>query len=104
MQNNGIEYIREFQIKKSDNKHCSYMDFLLTINNTKIDLVIDGIQHLEKDRASSDIERDAYLNSVGYTVYRVLWNEISSTQGKNSMKSKIEDFLSFYKEQLSNNT
>lgn len=104
LQNNGIEYIREFQIKKSDNKHCYYMDFLLTINNTKIDLEIDGIQHLEKDRASSDIERDAYLNSVGYIVYRVLWNEISSTQGKNSMKSKIEDFLSFYKEQLSNNT
>ena len=41
-----------------------------------------------------DAERDAYLESIGYTVYRIKWNNINSDSGKLKMKEKIDNLLS----------
>lgn len=89
LDNNGISYIREdFSTKKY------FLDFLIEKNGQKIDLEIDGKQH--KYRVEHDITRDKYLTDLGYIVYRVEWNCINNDKGKEMMKEKIDNFLSFY--------
>lgn len=91
LQNNKIGYRREdFSNKKY------FLDFLLEKNDKKIDLEIDGKQHLYKDRKESDKKRDLYLKELGYIVYRIPWNEINTEKGKKLMATKIETFLTFY--------
>ena len=86
---NDINYQQEFYIKQ----YRYFLDFLITKNNSLIDLEIDGKQHLRnKDK---DIIRDNILSSMGYIVYRIPWNEINSDSGKLEMKQKINDFLKF---------
>lgn len=73
-----------------------FLDFLIEKNGIKIDLEIDGKQHLYEDRKKHDKKRDEYLKKLGYVVYRIQWNEINSENGKNKMKEKIDNFVSFY--------
>ena len=91
LNNNSISFHKEYHI---DNKY--FLDFFIEKNEFKIDLEIDGKQHLYEDRKLHDIERDKYLTEKGYIVYRIPWNEINSEQGKEKMKQKIEDFLTFF--------
>ena len=94
--NNNISFIREdFSTKKY------FIDFLIIVNGTKIDLEIDGKQHKETERKEHDKQRDMYLKSHGYLVYRVEWNEINSNKGKSLMKTKIDEFLKFYNSRCS---
>ena len=86
--NNNIEFKREFQVAKDSDYHCYYLDFLVS---DKFDLEIDGAQH--KYRTKEDAERDSYLESIGYTVYRIKWNDINSARGKLEMKTKIDNLL-----------
>lgn len=72
------------------------MDFFIEKNGVKIDLEIDGKQHLYEDRKIHDKERDEFLTEKGYIIYRVPWNEINSEEGKLLMKNKINDFLTFF--------
>lgn len=65
-------------------------------NGIKIDLEIDGKQHLYEERQKHDFERDKFLSEQGYVVYRIPWNEINSEKGKETMKNKINDFLLFF--------
>jgi hypothetical protein len=95
LDNNGISYKREFPVKKEDGRHCYFLDFLIEIKDRKIDLEIDGSQHLY--RKDLDTIRDEYLRREGYVVYRIPWNEIKSEQGKKKMKEKIEKMLLFLK-------
>lgn len=83
--NNDIKYEREKHIDKY------FLDFAIG----SVDLEIDGKQHEYDDRKKSDEERDAYLTSIGYSVYRIKWNEVNTEQGKAEMKHKIDDFVSF---------
>jgi len=91
--NNNISYIKEYKVPHNDSVY--FLDFLIEVNNKKIDLEIDGKQH--KERKEHDAERDAYLESLGYTVYRIDWNSINSEDGKQLMKQKIDAFLEYYK-------
>lgn len=91
LESNFINYIREYHV---DNKY--FLDFLIEKNGIKIDLEIDGKQHLYEDRKQHDIERDKYLTENNYMVYRIPWNEINSEEGKLLMKNKINDFLTFF--------
>lgn len=91
LESNFINYIREYHV---DNKY--FLDFLIEKNDIKIDLEIDGKQHLYEDRKQHDIERDKYLTENNYVVYRIPWNEINSEEGKLLMKNKINDFLTFF--------
>ena len=89
LDNNNISYVREdFSTKKY------FLDFLINANGNLIDLEIDGKQH--KYRKEKDIERDSFLKSNGFIVYRIQWNEVNSKNGQEEMQVKIKEFLKFY--------
>jgi len=86
--NNSINY--EFE------KPCGkyFIDF--AIQDKKIALEIDGKQHRLEERKLKDKEKDVFLKSEGWCVYRIEWNSINSLKGKENMKNKIKNFLNFY--------
>lgn len=85
LDNNHIHYEREKKVGKY------FLDFVIGM----IDLEIDGKQHKYPERVKSDFERDKFLRSEGYFVYRISWNEINSSKGKEMMKGKIDLLLDF---------
>lgn len=91
LDNNGIKYEREVYIKQ----YQYFLDFVIKKDDRIINLEIDGRQHLEREAREHDNLRDVRMISLGYEVYRVLWNEINTQKGKDDMKLKINDFLSF---------
>lgn len=93
LDNNNISYAQEVYITQ----YHYFLDFLIEIGDIKIDLEIDGGQHLRKEVHDKDVIRDERLKTMGYTIYRVPWNEINSEDGKSKMKIKIDKFLDFYK-------
>lgn len=95
LQNNSIYYVQEYPVLNTISRYY-YLDFYIEKNGIKIDLEIDGQQHSQVERHVHDILRDEFLQNNGFIVYRIPWNEISSEAGKDIMKSKILDFLSFY--------
>lgn len=95
LKNNNIEYIPNKPIKQVNNISNYFLDFYIEHNARKIDLEIDGKQHLYEDRKESDKIRDEYIKSKGIEVYRIPWNEINSENGKELMKNKIDSFLAF---------
>lgn len=100
LKNNNIKYIKEYSLKR-ENSQSYFLDFYIEHNDRKIDLEIDGKQHLFKDRKEHDKLRDKYIKSKGIEVYRIPWNEINSENGKQLMKEKIDKFLEFYNMQVS---
>jgi very-short-patch-repair endonuclease len=98
LDNNHIKYEREVKVI-NDHNCCYFLDFLIKVNGTKIDLEIDGAQHKKPERKKSDKIRDAYL-STNYIIYRIEWNEINTASGSNLMKEKINKFLDFYYKQI----
>ena len=89
LNNNHIAYERERYVGKY------FLDFVIG----NIDLEIDGKQHQYEERKQSDYVRDDYLRSQGYFVYRIRWNEINFSDGKEMIKGKIDlllDFLDTY--------
>lgn len=95
LSNNDISYQKELVVRHENSNY--FLDFYIEINGNKIDLEIDGKQHQYEDRIESDVIRDNYLKSLGYIIYRIPWNEISSEAGKLKMQNKINKFLKFYK-------
>lgn len=91
LNNNNIQYIREFLVHINNTKY--FLDFKIEINNRIIDLEIDGKQHKYLDRINHDKIRDKNLSDLGYEIYRIPWNEINSVSGKNKMKEKIDNLL-----------
>lgn len=85
LNNNHIHFEREKKVGKY------FLDFVIGT----IDLEIDGKQHKYPERVKSDLERDKFLRSEGYFVYRIAWNEINSENGKEIMKGKIDLLLDF---------
>lgn len=96
LDNNAINY--QFQLRIShkelglESRSCYFLDFALP---GKVDLEIDGAQH--RFRKDYDIKRNKDLERNGWTVYRIEWNDIVSTNGKLEMKEKIDKFLKWYK-------
>lgn len=97
LDNNDIKHIREQLVEygNSGNGERYFLDFYIEINNRKIDLEIDGKQHLYEDRKEHDKIRDEYIKSKGIEVYRISWNEINSENGKQLMQEKINKFLKY---------
>ena len=89
LNNNSISYIREKYIGGY------FLDFYIEKDSRIIDLEIDGDQHEETQE--KDQIRDEYLKSQNIEVYRIKWNSINSSTGKEKMKIKIDNFLIFYK-------
>ena len=93
LNNNDIGFEREYFFDKK-----YFLDFYIVVNGEKIDLEIDGKQHLREEHIEHDEIRDEYIKSKGLYVYRILWNEINSDAGKLLMKEKIDNFLIYYNE------
>ena len=93
LNNNHINFIREFKVKQISG-YCYFLDFLIEHNGHKIDLEIDGKQH--EQRKEHDKERDEYLSSLNYLIYRIDWNNINTENGKLLMKEKINNFLNWF--------
>lgn len=89
LNNNNIEYIHNYPFNKY------FFDFYIEYNGRKIDLEIDGKQHLYSDRIESDNIRNEFVKSNGIEVYRIVWNEINSDKGKQLMKDKIDKFIEY---------
>ena len=103
LKNNNIDFSFNHVVNKKthlglDDNSNYFLDFLI---NGNIDLEIDGKQHKYEERSKSDRIRDEILTKNDYIVYRVQWNEINSEDGKKLMKQKIDNFLDFYKFQIS---
>lgn len=65
-----------------------YLDFAFV--EFMVDLEIDGIQHRRQHQQQKDVERDDYLNSVGWCVYRIEWSKLQTDTQK-----CIDDFKVF---------
>lgn len=91
LDNNSIGYVREYRVDKY------FLDFLIEVNGKRLDLEIDGKQHQDLARHQHDLERDDYLKSQGYVVYRIPWNQINTQAGKDLMVTKITGLLDFLK-------
>jgi very-short-patch-repair endonuclease len=90
LKNNSINFISEKYIKE----YGYFLDFYIELSNGLIiNLEIDGKQHTYEDRILHDKKRDKRLRNLGYLVYRIPWNEISSNMGKSKIKAKINQFL-----------
>lgn len=94
LDNYNINYIREYVVNINKTKRY-FLDFYIKYNDRNIDLEIDGKQHLYEDRKEHDIIRDTQLKDFGYEVYRISWNQINNESGKQTMQTKITDFLKF---------
>ena len=72
-----------------------FIDF--AIKDKMIALEIDGKQHEKPERKSKDIEKDAYLVSQGWRVYRIKWKSINNDKGKIYIKNEIDKFLELFR-------
>lgn len=102
LENNNFEINRDFIVnypvsQKSlglNNKKHYFLDFYFP--KFKLDLEIDGRQHNDLDRKTSDKKRDELLKKNNYIVYRIKWKDINRPSGKKYIKEKIKDFINFY--------
>lgn len=85
LNNNGISYEYEHPCGKY------FIDF--AIHDKKIALEIDGKQHNEEGRKKSDSNKDEFLKSRGWIVYRIKWRSIHNKSGKEYIEGEIDKFL-----------
>lgn len=97
LKNNDIPFEFNKAISKTSlglNDASSYfLDFALP---GKVDLEIDGKQHLYAERKESDRKRDELLSLAGWKVYRIPWKNINKQSGKAEMEKEIKNFLEWY--------
>lgn len=94
-----INYEPEYLIRKRELDEGLaghyFLDFLIVKNGVRVDLEIDGKQHLLADRKRSDAVRDELLTANGYIVYRIPW--INPHHDNDAFQKQLSDFLDFYK-------
>ena len=99
LDNAGIEYEVEHLVKKRElDKNLVghyFLDFLIIKNEIRLDLEIDGKQHLLEERMRSDAVRDELLMSDGYVVYRIPW--VNPRHNGDIFRDQLSEFLDFYK-------
>lgn len=86
---NGIPYKHEYRIAAEETWYS--MDFLVS---DAIDLEIDGGQHNRSEAIEHDRKRDLFMQSAGFTVYRIKW--INPRCHRKEIEDQISDFLKFY--------
>jgi len=87
LDNNGLKYQREVKIGKY------FADFLIG----NLVLEIDGKQHEYEERKIKDREKDKYLISNGYEVYRIKWKNPVTLDNKKYISIEIEKLLEIIK-------
>lgn len=97
LEENGIAYEPEHLIIKSTIDPSAvgnyFIDSLIEVNGVKVDLEIDGKQHLLPERAASDKIRDELLERGGYIVYRIPW--VSPAHELNTFREQVSNLLTF---------
>lgn len=68
-----------------------FLDFYFA--RPKIDLEVDGKQHMYPDRVLSDNIRDEALTKAGYRIYRIKWRNVSTKKGKENIINEINNFI-----------
>lgn len=92
LDNNNINYTHDFVVQKPKGEHGVFrLDFLVG----NIDIEIDGQQHLKDETKIKDIRRTAYLESLGYVVYRIPWINPRSKSCKEAVNKQIDDLFTF---------
>ena len=84
----GIALIYHYRISKYELDFCDL--------DRKVDIEIDGDQHyLDKRIKQSDIERDNYLQSLGWKVVRIKWSDYQklSTEDRKKVIASIRASL-----------
>ncbi len=71
-----------------------FLDFYFP--DIKLNLEIDGKQHLRKERRESDLIRDELLTKNGYHVFRIPWINPINNENKMKLDSKFNEFLTLY--------
>lgn len=94
----GLDYKFNYPIKKKDlgvNESCNYfLDFYF--EDKKLDLEIDGKQHLYPDRIESDKVRDNLLNTYGIKVFRIKWVNPTTKEKFESLEKQFQNFINIY--------
>lgn len=89
LQNNHLEFEHNFKINRY------WADFAF---KNKVVLEIDGRQHEDNDRKSSDERKDKILTSLGWRIFRSKWKNPINDVNREYIKNEIEKFLNFYKQ------
>ena len=89
MDKNNIKYEKQVKVVYSEKKKYYFLDFVI---NNNIDLEIDGGQHNLSYNKIKDKERDEFVKSLGYVVYRIPWKGLKN---KELIKNQINDLLKF---------
>jgi len=94
----GFNYKFNYPIKKKDlgiNESCNYfLDFYF--EDKKLDLEIDGKQHLYPERIESDKVRDDLLNKYGIKVFRIKWVNPITKEKFELLEKQFQSFLNTY--------
>lgn len=97
---NNISFEHDKYVAKSsldENENSGYfLDFYF--DSKKIDLEIDGGQHLKEDRIEHDRKRDKLLIDNGYNVIRIPWVNIKNKEKKKWFIDKLDEVISMIKE------
>ena len=91
LDNNKIKYKMNVPIWKPGLNNY-WLDFLI---DDTIDLEIDGDIHNKEEVKIKDKIRTEYLESKGYTVYRIKWVNPISEKSKIIVNQQIDDLLNF---------
>jgi len=67
-----------------------FIDF--AFESKMIAIEIDGKQHTYPDRVAKDKEKDEYLTSAGWAVYRIPWKRLTK-ETRAELKQKLTDIL-----------
>lgn len=79
-----LSYTREQKIGKY------FVDFLFP---EKIVLEIDGKQHEIRENHVRDLQKDEYLSSQGYRIFRIKWKNVNREEGRKDVHKQTQDFL-----------
>lgn len=90
LDNNSISYQHDFIVQRPKGLQGVYrLDFLVG----NIDIEIDGSQHQNDIVSEKDIRRDAYLNELGYIVYRIPWINPRNDVNKQLVNIQIKNLF-----------
>jgi very-short-patch-repair endonuclease len=73
-----------------------FIDFAFEDRHLAVE--IDGRQHLDEERKKSDIAKDEYLSSDGWSIVRIPWSNPMTEKGRKNLYPHIERLKSLLKE------
>ena len=92
--NNDVVYIHDYVVQKPKGESGVYrLDFLIN----GVDVEIDGQLHNTAQCKEKDQRRTEYLNSLGYSVYRIPWINPINDKNKIAVNDQINALFNYLK-------